>query len=214
MFISISMTAAVHAHYTNEEYTLFIMYYGKANCSKNLIVQLYWDNYVGCEWYHDQSVSLTCIIAYKRLGNLWLKSENMVWEHWFLCYDKKTFNWSMLTHVLVVEQSCWASHYHYIQFSQRIWDHSQCWVYTHVETAWDETRMRVRRVHLSRLTRCQPVRVLSHSSREHVSKSYQSQRTWMSSFVIKATVDYTLVQFSNIFTEYLLQWEHLKKFTW
>ncbi len=71
-------------------------------------------------------------------------------------------------------------------------------IYTLVETALDEARMRVRKAHLCHLTRSQPVLVSSFSSQKHVSKSYPSQRTRMSRLIIEVTVIYTAVQFSII----------------
>ncbi len=57
---------------------------------------------------------------------------------------------------------------------------------------------------MSPLAHSQPVLVLSHSPWKNVAKSKPSQRTGMPRLVMEAIVDYTLVQFSNIFTEYLL----------
>ncbi len=51
-----------------------------------------------------------------------------------------------------------------------------CLVYILIETAWDETRTRVWKIHLSCLSLSQPVLVPSQSSWKHVSKSVPSQR--------------------------------------
>ncbi len=67
-------------------------------------------------------------------------------------------------------------------------------VYTLVETARDEMRTRVWRVHLSLVTRSQPVIVSFHSSWKNVGKSYPSQRTQMSGLIIEATFNSTSLQ--------------------
>ncbi len=63
-----------------------------------------------------------------------------------------------------------------------------CQVYTLVEIARDEKRMRVRRVHLSHLTHSRPVTISSHSSWKHVGKSYRVKGDESLHPVIEASV--------------------------
>ncbi len=91
----------------------------------------------------------------------------------FLGHIYATYNFTSLFSALVFSQNS-------------IW----CLVYILIETARDETRVKVWRVHSSCLPRSRPVLVSSRSSRKKFGKSYPNQRTQMSCLIIEATFNF------------------------
>ncbi len=124
--------------------------------------------------------------------SVWNFLEIFNWSH----TTTTTFHCHMLTHLKYLIKKLYSLHKNQ---SANFKLEQQCWVYTSIETAWDKMRTRVKGVYLSHLTPSRPISVSSRSSWKHVGKSYLRQRAQMFHLVFEVTVDYTLVQFSNIF---------------